>query len=91
MQSAATPLTARIVNCLQTILELEPILREMELGGFLLPEFTVLKEFLHGMDGVSLDEGDVSRIETATEQFLQELMSPVPAVGTGAWKNAPLQ
>jgi len=91
LQGAAEPLVARIVNCLQTILELEPLVRTMELGRFLLPEFSALKEFLGDLDGVSLDEDDVSRIETATERFLHELMSPVPASGMDVWKTATLQ
>jgi len=91
MRGATAPLIARIVNCLQTILELEPMLRTMELGRFLLPEFSALKDFLRDLDGVTLDEDDVSRIETATEQFLHELMTPLPVAGMDAWKNALLQ
>jgi len=91
MLDPVAPLTARIVNCLQTILEFEPMLRAMELGKFLLPEFSALKEFLDGLDGVSLDEDDVSRIETATERFLHELVPSVPLSGMDAWKNGPLQ
>jgi len=85
------PLIARIVNCLQTILELEPMLRTMELGRFLLPELSALKEFLRDLDAVSLDEDDVSRIETATERFLHELVPSVSFAGMDAWKNGPLQ
>ena len=91
MHDPVTPLTARMVNCLQTILELEPMLGGMELGRFLLPEFCALKEFLHGLDGASLDEEDVSRIESATERFLHELMPSVPCARMDAWKNRPLQ
>jgi hypothetical protein len=68
---------ARIMNCLQTILELEPLLRTIDSGHLLLSEFKVLRAFMDDMDSVALDEEDVSRIEMATERFLQELKTPV--------------
>ena len=77
MQIDSATLAARIMNCLQTILELEPMLRGMESGKLLLPEFKVLKTFLNDLDAVSLDEDDVARIEMATERFLQELKTPM--------------
>jgi hypothetical protein len=91
MQMDSATLAARIMNCLQTILELEPLLRKMESGKLLLPEFKVLKAFLHDLDSVSLDEDDVARIETATECFLQELKSPVSLTRMCATNNVPLQ
>ena len=69
--------TARIINCLQTILELEPLLRRMDAGNLLVSEFKVLKAFLSEMNEAPLDEDDVARIEKATERFLYELKSPV--------------
>lgn len=68
---------ARISNCLQTILELEPELERMELGKSLLAEFSVLKEFLQKIDTVVLSEEDVLRVETATSSFLDELRLPL--------------
>ena len=84
-------LAARIMNCLQTILELEPMLRAVDSGSLLSPEFKMLKAFLRHLDAVSLDEDDVTRIETATERFLQELKTPVSLTSPGATKNVPLQ
>lgn len=84
-------LAARIINCLQTILELEPLLCRMDTGHVLLSEFKVLKAFLNGMDGVELDEDDVARIETATERFLLELKTPASLTHHGAATNTTLQ
>jgi len=67
----------RIANCLQTILELEPELRKLELGQTLLDEFEVLKTFLERIDEVELSESDVERIERATSNFLEELREPM--------------
>ncbi len=73
-------LSARISNCLQTILELEPDLERLRLGHVLIKEFTILKSFLARMDRIDIDEGDVIRIETATENFLRELKTPLALV-----------
>jgi len=90
-KNSSNTLAARIINCLQTILELEPLLCRLEAGDLLLSEFNVLKAFLNGMDSLALDEDDVARIETATERFLQELKTPVALTRTGAAKNMTLQ
>ena len=87
----STTLAARIMNCLQTILELEPMLRRLDSGHILLSEFKVLKAFLDEMDGLSLDEDDVTRIETATEHFLQELKTPVTFTTPGCANRVTLQ
>ncbi|GFK94587.1 hypothetical protein NNJEOMEG_02434 [Fundidesulfovibrio magnetotacticus] len=84
-------LSARIINCLQTILELEPMLRSIDSGQLLLSEFKTLKAFLKEMDAIALDEDDVERIETATERFLQELRIPVARSRDDAPKNMTLQ
>lgn len=76
-QGQSSSFTARIVNCLQTILELEPMLRHIDSERMLLSEFDKLKSFLNEMSGVELDEEDVARIEVATERFLEELRFPV--------------
>lgn len=68
---------ARITNCLQTILDLEPELEKLELGQSLLDEFAVLKSFLEKVDRMSLSEEDVERIEKATASFLKELKGPL--------------
>ncbi|MEF2145878.1 MAG: hypothetical protein V3573_10565 [Desulfovibrionaceae bacterium] len=66
----------RITNCLQTILELEPELRKLELGTSLLDEFAFLKQFLEKVDHMHLSEAEVERIEKATAKFLDELRLP---------------
>ena len=69
----------RIASCLQTILELEPHLKRLEIGQALMDEFDVLKEFLEKIDTVDLDEEDVRRVEEATASFLEELRAPLGA------------
>jgi len=71
----------RISNCLQTILDLEPDLKRLELGDSLLGEFVVLKAFLEKIDTVDLREADVERIERATANFLEELRGPLSQAG----------
>lgn len=67
----------RITNCLQTILDLEPELKRLELGHMLLKEFGILKAFLLKVDKFDLEEADVQRIENATASFLDELRAPL--------------
>lgn len=74
---------ARISNCLETILELEPQLEKIELGKSLLEEFDVLKDFLQRIDSVSVSEDDVERVEAATANFLEELRGPLAKVRQG--------
>ncbi|CAM2061461.1 conserved hypothetical protein [Desulfovibrionales bacterium] len=73
-------LQVRLKNCLQTIVDLEPDLRRIELGQMLLMEYKVLKAFLERLNDASLVEDDVSRIERATESFLNELRMPLASV-----------
>lgn len=73
-------LSARISNCLQTILDLEPDLERLRLGHVLIREFQILKTFLARMDRIDIEESDVARIETATESFLRELKTPLALV-----------
>jgi Leucine-rich repeat (LRR) protein len=70
-------LSARISNCLQTILDLEPDLERLQMGHVLIKEFKVLKTFLSKVERIEIQEQDVRRIETATENFLRELKSPL--------------
>lgn len=69
----------RIINCLETILDLEPELAKLEVG--LREEFAFLKSFLEKIDRVDLSEADVARIEQATSNFLEELRLPLGRVG----------
>jgi hypothetical protein len=82
---------ARISNCLETILELEPELEKIELGKSLLEEFVVLKHFLQKIDSVALDEDDVERVETATANFLEELRGPLARFRSGRTLSPRLQ
>ena len=91
MSRASSSHMARISNCLQTILELEPELERMELGKSLLAEFSVLKEFLQRIDTVVLSEEDVLRVETATSSFLEELRLPLSQGSSGRVGAALLQ
>ncbi len=88
MSKASSSHMARISNCLQTILELEPELEKIELGKSLLEEFTVLKDFLQKIDTVDLSEDDVERVEIATSNFLEELRVPLAKLRPG---RAPLR
>ncbi len=73
----AVNLSARISNCLQTILDLEPDIERLKMGHVLVREFEVLKSFLAGLEQLEVDEGDVERIESATRSFLRELETPL--------------
>lgn len=79
-RNASPDLQSRIVNCLQTILEMETDLRRLELGHMLLKEFNVLRSFLSKIDAVRIEEEDVVRIERATENFLEELRAPLARI-----------
>jgi hypothetical protein len=83
MSKASSSHMARISNCLQTILELEPELERIELGKSLLEEFSVLKDFLQKIDTVALSEDDVERVEIATSNFLEELRVPLAKLRPG--------
>jgi hypothetical protein len=91
MRKASSSHLARISNCLQTILELEPELEKIELGKSLLEEFSVLKDFLQKIDTVSLNEDDVERVEAATCNFLEELRVPLAQIRPGRFGSLRLQ
>lgn len=82
---------ARISNCLETILELEPELEKIEFGKPLLEEFGVLKDFLRRIDTVVLSDEDVDRVETATANFLEELRGPLSQSRSGRGGASRLQ
>jgi hypothetical protein len=90
MENTASPLHSRLANCLETILELEPDLEQLELGHVLLAEFGQLKSFLERLDSVCVDEADVTRIEAATSHFLEELKVPLGVIREGEVKRRPL-
>lgn len=67
----------RLVNCLQTIIDLEPDLEQMDLGEKLEKEIKVLKTVIRKIDQYIVDEEDVLRVEEATSVFLEELRLPM--------------
>lgn len=84
-------LQLRLKNCLQTILELEPDLEQLELGHVLLKEYSLLKTFIGQLEQITLFEEDVRRIEEATVNFLEELRVPLSSVKEQLGKHNLLQ
>lgn len=66
---------ARLLNCLQTILELESELRSIREARSVLGELTALRSIMRSLDlgEMVIDEDDVQRVEVATKAFLHEL------------------
>ena len=66
---------ARLLNCLETILEMESQLRSLREAGALMAELSSLRSLIHGLklERTPVDEADIERIELATTIFLQEL------------------
>jgi hypothetical protein len=83
MEGNGATLQHRLMSCLETILELEGELENLEQGHALLSEFNQLKSFMENIDQVILDEYDVKRIENATENFLEEIKGPINMMGAG--------
>ena len=75
--STVSDLQARVLNCLQTILDLESDLKRLTLSESLLEDFENLRELIVRIDDVALKEEEVQRIEAATSQFLLELKVPL--------------
>ncbi len=65
----------RLHNCLQTILDLEPSLANLDFSGNqeLKKLFAALKDSLSKLDDVEYEREDVERIEQAVSFFLQEI------------------
>ncbi|WP_045222952.1 hypothetical protein [Desulfonatronum thioautotrophicum] len=66
---------ARLMNCLQTILEVESQLHRLRETDALVTELTSLRTLIRELEleQTRLEEMDVQRIELATTIFLQEL------------------
>ncbi|HDQ41785.1 MAG TPA: hypothetical protein ENN39_12280 [Desulfonatronum sp.] len=66
---------ARLLNCLQTILDMESELRSIREAGSILGELTSLRSIMRELKlgQMQLEESDVLRIENATMAFLHEL------------------
>ncbi|WP_027722750.1 hypothetical protein [Maridesulfovibrio zosterae] len=72
----------RLNNCLETILDLEPQLKKLDLSRNFIDELEVLKGFMSKLKKVKLSEDEVERIESATDNFLQELKFPLGQADT---------
>ncbi len=66
-------LQIRITNCLETLIEVEERLKDLQLESFLQLEFLEIKEALKHIGRFSVSEQEVSRIEAATAHFLSEM------------------
>lgn len=73
-------LQSRLKSCLQTILDLEPMLDSLECKRGMETELETLKAFMHRAGHMDLDEHSVRRIEEATNCFLEEMRVPVSQV-----------
>lgn len=80
-------LRARVLNCLQTILDLEPELEKHALAERLIAEFQHLKRTIRAIDSLELREADVERIERSTADFLEQIKVPLILRGGGADKR----
>ncbi len=65
-------LQIRLKNCLQTILEMQPTMRQIYRAKFA-DDFNQLQDYLVRVDKMDLNEEDVERLETVTTEFLKEL------------------
>lgn len=66
---------ARLLNCLQTILDLESELRSIREARSVLGELTALRSIMRSLDlgEMVIDENDVQHALVATKAFLREL------------------
>lgn len=80
MNESQSSLQLRLLNCVQTIIELEEDLAGIEVGHELLKEFQVLKSVVERIDSIEASEQDVVRVEKATEFFLEEIRGPLQQV-----------
>lgn len=69
-------LQARLKNCLQTIVELEPALNRLNIHSELLNEFSQLKNIISKVSQLDISLEEVTRIENATMLLLKELDIP---------------
>ena len=67
----------RLLNCLLTIVELEPWIRKLPFDSDLNAEFKYIKKIIMQVKDFDLTEEDVWRIEKATADFLDEIREPL--------------
>ena len=83
MENSANTLQLRLRDCIQTILEREPPMHDNGLEQVFARELDALRAFLEQVDGMTLVEADVCRLETATAVFLSELRPSMGPVARG--------
>lgn len=66
-------LRLRVESCVNTILTLNESLGEGKIKPEIIKQFEQLKESLKYVDDDSVNETDISRIEEATNQLLEEI------------------
>ena len=72
-------LRLRVESCVNTILTLNESLGEGKIKPEIIKQFEQLKESLKYVDDENVDEKDISRIEEATNQLLEEIRASFEA------------
>lgn len=67
----------RLKSCLQTILELEPVLDQLTVRHHMESELAKLKVFMQRVEHMDLTEECVEHIEEATMAFLEGVRLPI--------------
>jgi hypothetical protein len=73
VSNGRTGLQLRLLNCLETILEMEEEMGSTNLDMNFSQELQTLKTVMRRIDQLEISECDVLRVEGATAHFLQEL------------------
>jgi hypothetical protein len=73
VSNGRTGLQLRLLNCLETILEMEEEMGSTNLDMNFSKELQTLKTVMRRIDQLEISECDVLRVERATAHFLQEL------------------
>ncbi|MFP4070662.1 MAG: hypothetical protein ACLFTB_01320 [Desulfovibrionales bacterium] len=73
-------LQMRLLNCLETIVELEEELDAADSGLNITEELKILKSVMERIDTLEINESDVIRVEQATMSFLKELQGPLQSI-----------
>ena len=63
----------RLKSCIQTVVDVHQTLKTQELAPELEDRFHELKQILVNLDVAAIDEGEVARVESATNYLLSEL------------------
>jgi hypothetical protein len=74
----------RVESCVDVILALDQRLGEGKIRPEIVEQFQRLKEYLHYVDDELVDEKDIDRIETATNQLMAEIGAAVGKDGIGS-------